>query len=163
MFSKSLLKFEGDRALVSIDKWRCGIVSLSPRLKSLVIDYLTWTPRRYARRRCGNAIFSPFSFQKVQYYTKIARDYRAAIDEVLWNEDEGVWLDYDARNKRSRNGFYPSNLSPLYTMSYDQTKKTDYALRAVAYLKRNNVDEYLGKFVLIVGVWALINAWSLRL
>lgn len=93
---------------------------------------------------------SPLSFQKVWRYAKIALDYQAAIDNVLWNEDEGIWLDYDTRNKQSRNAFYPSNLSPLYTMSYNENKSTYYALKAISYLKRNQVDLYFGKFASIV-------------
>lgn len=89
-----------------------------------------------------------FSFQKVLCYSKIALDYQAAIDKVLWNEDEGIWLDYDTRNKQSRNAFYPSNLSPLYTMSYNRNNSTYYALKALSYLKRNRVDLYFGKFVI---------------
>lgn len=90
--------------------------------------------------------FLPFSFQKVQYYTKIAADYQAAIDNILWNENEGVWLDYDVENKRPRNAFYPSNLTPLYTMSYNMSKNAEYALKAVAYLKRNKIEAFFGKF-----------------
>lgn len=95
-------------------------------------------------RRCCYFPF-PFSFQKIWHYAQIANDYQAAIDNVLWNEREGSWLDYDTTNKRSRNMFYPSNLSPLYTMSYDRTKSIKYAQRAISYLKRNKIDSYFGK------------------
>jgi len=91
------------------------------------------------------AIFFPFSFQKVWRYTQIALDYQTAIDNVLWNEDVGTWLDYDMRNEQSRNTFYPSNLSPLYTMSYDRNKKMKYARRSISYLKKNQIDSYFGK------------------
>lgn len=87
----------------------------------------------------------PFSFQKVLDYTRIAKNYQAAIDNVLWNEREGTWLDYDMRNKRSKNTFYPSNLTPLYTMSYDKNKSAKYAQRTISYLKRNKIDTYFGK------------------
>jgi len=108
--------------------------------QSLVIDCVT--------PRCPYAvvaIFPSFSFQKVKYYTKIALDYQAAIDNVLWNNDEGTWLDYNMRDKRSRNMFYPSNLTPLYTMSYNQKKKREYAKRSISYLKRNKIDLYFGE------------------
>ncbi|KMQ92015.1 trehalase-like isoform x2 protein, partial [Lasius niger] len=105
----------------------------------------------------------PFSFQKVWRYAKIAVDNQAAIDNVLWNEDEGIWLDYDTGNKRSRNSFYPSNLSPLYTMSYNRNKSTDYALKAISYLKRNQVDLYFGGTPASVNYtgeqWDFPNAW----
>jgi len=85
------------------------------------------------------------ALQKVRYYTKIANDYQAAIDNVLWNEEEGIWFDYDIKNGKQRNSFYISNLVPLYTMSYDQDNKLNYALKAVSYLKRNRVDTFYGK------------------
>jgi len=90
---------------------------------------------------------SPFALQKVQRYTKIAQDYQAAIDDVLWNEEEEMWLDYDAKNNKHRNAFYVSNLMPLYTMSYDRANRLDYALKAVSYLKRNKIDSFYGKHV----------------
>jgi len=81
--------------------------------------------------------------KKSQYYSKIASKYQAAIDNVLWNEKEGTWLDYDTKNKRSRNMFYPSNLMPLYTKSY-RSDKDKYAKRAIDYLKKNNIESYFG-------------------
>jgi len=91
------------------------------------------------------AIFPPFSFQKVKLYAQIASDYQTAIDNVLWNKYVGTWLDYDMRNEQSRNTFYPSNLSPLYTMSYDLTKRIYYAWQSISYLKRNKIDTFFGK------------------
>lgn len=108
--------------------------------QSLIIDCVT--------PRCPYAvvaIFPTFSFQKVKYYTKIASDYQAAIDNVLWNDKEGTWLDYNTRDKQSRNSFYPSNLTPLYTKSYNCNKKNEYALKSIKYLKRNNIDLYVGE------------------
>ncbi|XP_070149009.1 trehalase [Polyergus mexicanus] len=103
------------------------------------------------------------NLEKVLRYTKIALDYQTAIDNVLWNEDKGIWLDYDTRNKQSRNAFYPSNLSPLYTMSYNRNKSTYYALKAISYLKKNQVDFYIGGTPTSVNYtgeqWDFPNAW----
>jgi alpha,alpha-trehalase len=90
---------------------------------------------------------SLFALQKIQRYTKIAQDYQAAIDDVLWNEKEGIWLDYDIKNRKHRNAFYVSNLMPLYTMSYNRVNKLDYALKAVSYLERNKIYSFYGKHV----------------
>ncbi|KYQ48224.1 Trehalase [Trachymyrmex zeteki] len=101
--------------------------------------------------------------RKDWYYAQIASDYQAAIDNVLWNEVEGVWLDYDMRNKQSRNIFYPSNLSPLYTMSYDWSKRHKYALQSVSYIKRNKIDFYIGGTPSSMNYtgeqWDFPNAW----
>ncbi|XP_032669462.1 trehalase-like isoform X2 [Odontomachus brunneus] len=101
--------------------------------------------------------------EKAQYYTKIATDYQAAIDNILWNEDEGVWLDYDVENERARNAFYPSNLTPLYTMNYNKSKKNEYAQRAVDYLKKNKIEAFFGGTPTSVNQtgeqWDFPNAW----
>ncbi|XP_017753847.1 PREDICTED: trehalase-like [Eufriesea mexicana] len=81
---------------------------------------------------------------KSQYYMKIAGELQMAIDNVLWNEESGIWLDYDVKNERSRNMFYPSNLTPLYTKSYNRLQRERYALSAVKYLKLQKVDSFLG-------------------
>lgn len=36
----------------------------------------------------------------------------------MWNDEYGVWMDYDSENRISRPYFYPSNLAPLWTQSY---------------------------------------------
>ncbi|KYM96555.1 Trehalase [Cyphomyrmex costatus] len=96
-------------------------------------------------------------------YAQIASEYQAAINNVLWNEDEGIWLDYDMKNKQSRNTFYPSNLSPLYTMSYDWNKRNKYALRSISYIKRNKIDSYFGGTPSSINYtgeqWDFPNAW----
>ncbi|XP_011702920.1 PREDICTED: trehalase-like [Wasmannia auropunctata] len=101
--------------------------------------------------------------KKLQHYNKIASDYQTAIDNVLWNENEGTWLDYDTRNKRSRNTFYPSNLTPLYTMSYNLEKRIKYALRTISYLKKNKIDSYFGGTPTSMNYtgeqWDFPNAW----
>ncbi|KYN44386.1 Trehalase [Trachymyrmex septentrionalis] len=101
--------------------------------------------------------------KKNWHYAQIALEYQAAIDNVLWNEDEGIWLDYDMKNKQSRNIFYPSNLSPLYTMSYDWNKRMKYALRSVFYIKKNKIDSYFGGTPASINYtgeqWDFPNAW----
>ncbi|KAL0101757.1 hypothetical protein PUN28_019111 [Cardiocondyla obscurior] len=84
------------------------------------------------------------NWRKGTLYKKIANDYQEAIDNVLWNESEGIWLDYDTINKQPRNMFYPSNLSPLYTRSYNFKFRQYYAKNAVSYLKKNKIDSYFG-------------------
>lgn len=122
-------------------------------IKLLVIDCVTRMLQCYTHRRC---YFPPSSFQKTRYYDKIAKTYQTAIDNVLWNDNEGIWLDYDTKNKRSKTSFYPSNLSPLYTQSYDTTKKLKYAKKAVAYLKKNKIDLYYGEFYLFYYLYRCI-------
>ena len=39
---------------------------------------------------------------------------RTAIDEVMWNEEFGTWFDFDLKNEKQRNYFFPSNIAPLW-------------------------------------------------
>lgn len=81
---------------------------------------------------------------KALHFAKIAAKFQEGIDNVLWNEAEGTWLDYDARNGKPRVDFYPSNLTPLYTRSYDPARTMEYALKTVRYLKRQKIDSFFG-------------------
>ncbi|XP_017881925.1 trehalase-like isoform X1 [Ceratina calcarata] len=81
---------------------------------------------------------------KAQYYAKIASEFQMAIDNVLWNAEEGIWMDYDVQNEEPRRAFYPSNLTPLYTRSYNRQQREQYALSAVKYLKSQNIDHFFG-------------------
>ncbi|KHN86621.1 Trehalase [Toxocara canis] len=53
--------------------------------------------------------------RKSENYRKLAADLWKSIETVLWNESEGVWLDYDLSKQEHRRKFYPSNVFPLLT------------------------------------------------
>lgn len=48
----------------------------------------------------------------------------------------GAWFDYDTVEHRHQTRFYPTNLSPLYTMAYDTSKAYEIGKSAVEYLKK---------------------------
>ncbi|XP_024938587.1 trehalase isoform X3 [Cephus cinctus] len=81
---------------------------------------------------------------KSRYYEDIAKEYQVAIDNVLWNEEKGIWLDYDIKNKKQRDIFYPTNLTPLYTKSYDISRSREYADKMVNYLNSIGIIDYMG-------------------
>ncbi|XP_074098180.1 trehalase [Cotesia typhae] len=81
---------------------------------------------------------------KARKYKDIASDFQNAIDDVLWNEELGIWLDYDMKNKQPRKFFYPTNLAPLYTNSFDRKNASTYARRAVEYLHAEGIDSFMG-------------------
>lgn len=101
---------------------------------------------------------------RAKYFMDIAKEYQRAIDNVLWNEEEGIWLDYDIKNARPRNYFFPTNLSPLYTMSFDTAKSQILGNRAVAYLKRNKIGDFMGGTPASLSrtseQWDFPNAWA---
>jgi len=59
--------------------------------------------------------------------------------QLLWNEEENMWLDFDTSTGESRNYFYASNLAPLWTGSYDEKLSEFYGDAAVDYLIRNKI------------------------
>ena len=57
--------------------------------------------------------------EKSEHYHNVAEQWKAAVTAIHWNEGIGTWLDYDIRNNKPREYFYPSNLAPLWTLCYD--------------------------------------------
>ncbi|XP_063971804.1 trehalase-like [Diachasmimorpha longicaudata] len=101
---------------------------------------------------------------KAKKWLDIARTYQLGIDEVLWNEEAGIWLDYDLKNRRPRRFFYPSNLTPLYTKSFDSSKSDIYAKRTVEYLKAEGIGDFMGGTPSSLSItneqWDAPNAWA---
>ncbi|XP_055619922.1 trehalase isoform X3 [Toxorhynchites rutilus septentrionalis] len=81
--------------------------------------------------------------RKANLYEAKADEIKKAIAAVLWNENEGAWLDYDLINKKHRHYFTPTNLSPLWTGCYD---KDDASLpkKILAYIEKLGLDTYPG-------------------
>lgn len=67
-----------------------------------------------------------------------------AVNEVLWNDDLGIWTDYDLINNRSRPYFSPTNLSPLWTKCFNVTKRQYIADKVIAYITKLRLDDYPG-------------------
>ncbi|KAG8239747.1 hypothetical protein J437_LFUL017388 [Ladona fulva] len=53
--------------------------------------------------------------EKSKKYRIIAKEWMEAVEQVLWHEEVGAWLDYDRLNEVKRDYFYPTNISPLWT------------------------------------------------
>ncbi|XP_062558663.1 trehalase isoform X4 [Armigeres subalbatus] len=81
--------------------------------------------------------------RKAQQYDAKAEDIKKAVNAVLWNEEDGAWLDYDLINKKHRHYFVPTNLSPLWTGCYDKDD-TSLPKKILAYIEKNELDKYPG-------------------
>nr|ABE27189.1 trehalase [Spodoptera frugiperda] len=57
--------------------------------------------------------------RKAATYGQLAQQWRDAIQAILWNEEDGMWYDYDIRDKLHRKYFYSSNVSPLWQHAVD--------------------------------------------
>ncbi|VVC33385.1 Six-hairpin glycosidase-like,Glycoside hydrolase, family 37 [Cinara cedri] len=89
-------------------------------------------------------ILSKFFFMKgdqlkADKYNLYGTRFQRGIDNLLWNEEEGIWLDYDITTKKSRNYFYGTNFVPLFTGSYLKDKSDYYGDRAIQYLIKNKI------------------------
>nr|QUU43766.1 trehalase [Trichogramma dendrolimi] len=84
------------------------------------------------------------NFKKMKYYTSVAKEYRRGIDEVLWNEVDGIWYDWDTKHHKPRRLFYATNLTPLYTLSYNPAKALLYGKKATNYLQAKGIENFEG-------------------
>jgi len=66
-----------------------------------------------------------------------------SINQVLWHDHLGTWLDYNIKDDKPRTYFYLSNLTPLWTMSYDM-EPTYLINRILNYLNLNKFHKYRG-------------------
>lgn len=41
----------------------------------------------------------------------------------MWRQDKGIWFDWNLTNHIHREHFYASNIVPLWTESYNMSKK----------------------------------------
>lgn len=122
-----------------------------------------------------NAIFAN-ALQNVAYFRAIlgypqiaarwgslARLWRTNIEQVFWNEEVGVWLDYDLINQKHRNYFYPTNLAPLWMETVSKKNIVKHAPRIVQYMRDSGALSYRGGLpasLLRTGEqWDLPNSW----
>ncbi|XP_047540830.1 trehalase-like isoform X1 [Vanessa atalanta] len=103
------------------------------------------------------------NFDKAQYYRDMHARLMEAIEKVLWHEDVGAWLDFSLESGRRRDYFYPSNVAPLWTGSYDKARKDYYVNRVINYLDKVKVDIFEGgiptTFEHSGEQWDYPNAW----
>jgi alpha,alpha-trehalase len=66
------------------------------------------------------------------------------VNEVLWDETIGSWLDYDLINQKLRPYFTPTNLSPLWTNCFNQSRRQHIAEKVLQYINQTEIDNYPG-------------------
>ncbi|XP_068146581.1 LOW QUALITY PROTEIN: trehalase-like [Drosophila tropicalis] len=81
---------------------------------------------------------------KAEEYQDIACDLAKAIRDVLWNEECGIWLDYDLANQKPRPYFSVSNFFPLWTRAFPIVDREKIANSVMSYIENNQLDSYLG-------------------
>lgn len=93
----------------------------------------------------------------------LARQWRHSIEEVFWNEEVGIWLDYDVANQKHRNYFYPTNFAPLWMDTVSERDIRRHAPRVVQYLRNSGALNYHGGLPASLfrtgEQWDLPNSW----
>lgn len=79
---------------------------------------------------------------KTVEYRHLADSWLEAVDNVLWHDEMGIWLDYDLINGIKRNYFYPTNLAPLWTGCFKRKKLQ--VGKIMKYLERSQIMMFLG-------------------
>lgn len=81
---------------------------------------------------------------KADEYEQLGADLLAAIEAVLWNEEDGAWYDYDLLNTKQRKTFAVTNLTPIASVAYNTSNTEKYAASIMQYIANNDLDSYLG-------------------
>ncbi|XP_041978627.1 uncharacterized protein LOC121732739 [Aricia agestis] len=82
--------------------------------------------------------------RKGAHWAHIAKQWRNSIKEVMWNDEDGIWYDWDLLNDRQRKYFYPSNIAPLWMDVVDEEFKKEHAQSILEYLKKTHSLEFPG-------------------
>ncbi|XP_018333658.1 trehalase-like [Agrilus planipennis] len=87
-----------------------------------------------------------------------------AVDSVLWNSDENIWLDFDIQLKRHRRAAYPTHVTPLWAGCHSPEKdKAELVRHAYNYLTERGLLAYLGglptSLLNTTQQWDFPNAW----
>jgi len=98
---------------------------------------------------------------KTLQYKQLADRWLEAVDNVLWHDNVGIWLDYDNKTKVKRNHFYPTNLAPLWTGCF---KRRNLKVgKIMKYLEHSQIMTYLGGIPTSLDhsgeQWDYPNAW----
>ncbi|KAF6106823.1 trehalase [Phyllostomus discolor] len=72
-------------------------------------------------------------------YRNLREQRLAALKAILWDEEKGVWFDYDLENRKKNREFYPSNLAPLWAGCFSDPGVVDKALK---YLEDSQILTY---------------------
>lgn len=104
----------------------------------------------------GDKKNSLYWFEKSSYWQN-------AIENVLWDETDGIWYDYDIGAQKLRKYFFPSNFAPLWTKSYATHKGPELGKRVLEYLTDNKISNFPGGIPTSLDQsgeqWDFPNAW----
>lgn len=103
------------------------------------------------------------NYVKAAEYAYRARQLRNSIEQTLWDEQDGIWYDYDILDNKFRKYFYPSNLSPLWMGVVEKGRVRQKSARVLKYLKLSHGLDFPGgiptSLIQSGQQWDFPNAW----
>lgn len=101
--------------------------------------------------------------RRAQKWWSLAKYWRVAIENVLWDPNDGVWYDYDTTAKSRKKHFYASCATPLWAEAVEPVTAPMYASHLVRYLLSSSALNFPGGIptsLLHTGEqWDFPNAW----
>ncbi|XP_002063015.2 LOW QUALITY PROTEIN: trehalase [Drosophila willistoni] len=91
----------------------------------------------YFNKKAGNT-------DKEKHYQQIACRLVRAIRDVLWNEEAGIWFDYDVTNKIPRPYYSITNFYPLWMRAFPIMERKKISKSVMDYIEFNMLDDYPG-------------------
>ncbi|KAH8401692.1 hypothetical protein KR009_007387, partial [Drosophila setifemur] len=88
-------------------------------------------------RKFGNS-------KKAEDYQDRACGLVKSIRDVFWNDDAGIWLDYDLVNEQPRNYFCCTNFSPLWARAFPLADTDKVSQGVMKYIETNKLDDMYG-------------------
>ncbi|ENN70552.1 hypothetical protein HUJ04_007985 [Dendroctonus ponderosae] len=116
-----------------------------------------------AFRKLSSFYFLIGDGQNALKWAQHSESWLIAINQVLYDDQDGIWYDFDLDLSRPRKIFFPSNFAPLWPDLYDAEQKKIYGKRAAKYFKKLRIDEFKGGIPTSLDQnneqWDLPNAW----
>ncbi|KAH8413823.1 hypothetical protein KR222_009006, partial [Zaprionus bogoriensis] len=82
--------------------------------------------------------------ERAEYFRNAANCLIKAITAVLWNEQRGIWLDYDLKNNTPRDYFAVTNFSPLWARAYPINNAEQITESLMKYIEEHKLDSFPG-------------------
>ncbi|XP_006834050.1 PREDICTED: trehalase [Chrysochloris asiatica] len=94
-------------------------------------------------------------------YRNLRAQRMEAMKDILWDEEKGVWFDYDLENGKRNPEFYPSNLTPLWAGCFSDPAASDKALKYLEDIQILNYKHGIPTSLRKTGQqWDFPNAWA---
>lgn len=101
--------------------------------------------------------------EQASKWRSFAYNWRKAIENVLWDDTDGSWFDYDINAKALRKHFFPSCATPLWAGAVENADAEKYARRFVKYLITSGAMNFSGgvpsSMIFSEQQWDFPNAW----